>query len=103
METAPLCGSDRYQDMLIELTRIPGFRQRWMSIPCQDEPFIVGMPEEVSRPGLGHFRVFVSTLRLPAPYHLLEYVPVDDQAWTTLTELWRHGPSEFRLGPTLAA
>ncbi|MPZ48404.1 MAG: helix-turn-helix domain-containing protein [Dehalococcoidia bacterium] len=102
-ETAGFCGSPGYIRMLQELSDIPGFQERWASIPLEQdsEPSLLGAPEEVVTEDVGTYRVFMSRIYFPPFFYLREYVPTDDLANQALAGLRLKGPPTVKVDPVL--
>ncbi|MPZ49527.1 MAG: hypothetical protein GEU75_09560 [Dehalococcoidia bacterium] len=86
--TGRLCGSQAYVRMLNQLAEIPGLREYWSSLVLDDDGSMKLLQEatqDIVIPGRGKFRLFSLKIEYPLFYYLLQYVPMDELAWRTIT------------------
>jgi hypothetical protein len=88
--TANLCGTRPYKDLLARLRGLSSFEEAWLSLAwkreIQTQP--VNGPTVAYGPETGTFRVYHSRVDLPPTYYLRACVPADDLAQERL-ELFR--------------
>jgi hypothetical protein len=88
--------------MISELSEIPGFQERWASIPLEqdNEPSLLGAPEEIVTDA-GNYRVFSSRIYFPPFYYLREYVPTEGGSSEALQGLRAKGAAVAHFDPVL--
>ena len=83
------CGMPAYVDTVEELSRIPGFRERWASlaVPANEGISATDVPHDIDVPHAGRFRLVASKVEFPPTHYLVQYVPLDDDAWRYVSSL----------------